>query len=59
LIPWLRRGRRRTAKTGPDRLDAGDPFPSMEWRLVDGGTLKVPDHHAGRWSVILLYRGHW
>ncbi|MFQ5689828.1 MAG: hypothetical protein ACE5HQ_06115 [Gemmatimonadota bacterium] len=41
------------------KLDAGDPFPALELRCTDGGTLTVPGDLAGKWVVLLVYRGHW
>ena len=48
-----------TSLGGARRLDAGDAFPRMSWRTVDDERLTVPDDFAGRWAVILVYRGHW
>ena len=50
-----KRGSHGTAVT----LNAGDTFPRMEWRTVDEETLVLPDDYAGRWTVLLVYRGHW
>ena len=41
------------------RLDAGDRFPRMPIHLIRGETLTLPDDLAGRWGVVLFYRGHW
>ena len=41
------------------KLDAGDAFPSMSLATPDGAGVTLPDHFAGGWGVILIYRGHW
>lgn len=41
------------------RLDTGDPFPEMEWITTDNEILLLPQACAGRWAVILFYRGDW
>jgi peroxiredoxin len=41
------------------RLDAGDPFPSITVTPVDGEPLQLPDAVAGKFAVILFYRGSW
>ncbi len=41
------------------KLDAGDPFPALQLRLVDGSSLTLPDAAKYNWSVFLVYRGHW
>jgi len=40
-------------------LDSGDRFPHLVFHKVGGGTVRLPDHLAGMWGVVLLYRGHW
>jgi hypothetical protein len=42
-----------------DKLDTGDAFPKLRLKLVDGGTLEVPDGLNAKYKVILFYRGHW
>ena len=42
-----------------DKLGAGDSFPKMKLKLVDGATLELPDGLDAKWKVILFYRGHW
>ncbi|MBS1217123.1 MAG: hypothetical protein H6R21_256 [Proteobacteria bacterium] len=41
------------------KLDSGDAFPDLELELVGGGTQHISALAAGRWSVVLLYRGDW
>ena len=41
------------------QLDSGDPFPEMEILTTDNEVLLLPQAFAGRWAVILLYRGDW
>jgi peroxiredoxin len=40
-------------------LQAGDPFPSLTVALPGGRTLRLPDALAGRFGVVLYYRGSW
>lgn len=40
-------------------LDSGDLFPSLTFTTVGGNSLNIPDDLAGKWSVVLLYRGDW
>jgi peroxiredoxin len=40
-------------------LDTGDRFPDLDLPLVSGGTQRISALAAGRWSVVLLYRGDW
>ena len=56
---FTKKSNERTGASGPVRLDAGDAFPRMTWHTVDGESLVVPDDFAGRWAVLLIYRGHW
>jgi len=41
------------------KLDCGDLFPAMEFKLIDGTTLTLPKAIEGKWSVLLAYRGRW
>ena len=41
------------------KLQQGDRFPSLALKLVDGGTLRVPEEIATRYLALLFYRGHW
>ena len=40
-------------------LQPGDPFPSLTVALPGGRTLRLPDSLAGRFGVVLYYRGSW
>ena len=40
-------------------LQPGDPFPSVTVFLPGGRTLRLPDVLAGRFGVVLYYRGSW
>ena len=42
-----------------EKLNAGDPFPRMKLKLVDGSQLELPEGLDAKWKVILFYRGHW
>ena len=42
-----------------DKLDAGATFPSVELKLTQGGTVRLPDDIASDYAVVLFYRGHW
>ncbi|MEM7245276.1 MAG: hypothetical protein AAF533_08020 [Acidobacteriota bacterium] len=44
------------AQADTRKLDARDDFPPLTLDLVGGDTLALP---ASRWTVFLLYRGHW
>ena len=41
------------------RLDAGDTFPPVTITPVNGELLHLPDSFAGRFAVVLFYRGAW
>lgn len=41
------------------RLENAQPFPSLRLATVGGGTLSLPEDVAGRWAVVLVYRGSW
>jgi peroxiredoxin len=40
-------------------LRPGDQFPALTLAQVGDGTLRLPDDLAGRFGVILFYRGSW
>ena len=40
-------------------LQPGDPFPPVTVSLPGGRTLRLPDALAGRFGVVLYYRGSW
>jgi peroxiredoxin len=41
------------------KLQQGDRFPSLTLKLVQGGTILLPDEMPTRYAVVLFYRGHW
>ncbi len=45
-------------ETGPI-LDSGDPFAGLTMATTAGGTLTLPADGLGRWTILLVYRGHW
>lgn len=47
------------AQTEVKKLDSGDLFPKMEFKLADGTALTLPEKNDGTWCVLLVYRGHW
>lgn len=42
-----------------ERLHNGEVFPAIELPQVGGGVLDLPADLAGRWGVVLVYRGSW
>ncbi|MFQ5353134.1 MAG: hypothetical protein ACE5D3_08680 [Candidatus Binatia bacterium] len=42
-----------------EKLDAGAQFPTLELKLLEGGSLVVPDDLETDYAVLLFYRGHW
>ena len=42
-----------------EMLQQGGRFPKVEFKLVGGGTLTLPDDSPTRYTAVLLYRGHW
>ncbi len=47
------------ASTEKCRVDTGAAFPSMRLNTTAGRSLDLADAFAGKWGVILLYRGDW
>jgi peroxiredoxin len=41
------------------RLSNGEHFPTITASRVGGGEMTIPKDLAGRWAVVLFYRGHW
>jgi peroxiredoxin len=41
------------------RLNNGEHFPTITASRVGGGEMSIPQDLAGRWAVLLFYRGHW
>ena len=42
-----------------EKLHIGDTFPSMTIKLVEGGTIALPDGLDAKYRIVLFYRGHW
>jgi hypothetical protein len=42
-----------------EKLQQGDRFPSLTLKLVQGGTIRLPDAMPTHYVAILFYRGHW
>ena len=42
-----------------EKLQQGDRFPSITFKLVSGETIRVPEDVTGRYLALLFYRGHW
>ena len=42
-----------------EKLQQSDRFPSILFKLIDGSTLRIPEDAPTRYTVVLLYRGHW
>ncbi len=40
-------------------LANGELLPTITASRVDGGEMTIPQDVAGRWAIILFYRGHW
>ncbi len=47
------------ARIGSGYLDTNDMFPQMEFQLVSGEKLKLPEGMDQGYSVVLIYRGEW
>jgi hypothetical protein len=41
------------------KLQQGDRFPTMTFRILGGGTLTLPEQLPSRYLALLCYRGHW
>jgi peroxiredoxin len=46
-------------ETMGEKLQQGDRFPSINLKLVNGGTIEIPCQMSGRYVALLFYRGHW
>ena len=42
-----------------ETLKQGQSFPKLSTSKVGGGTLDLPDDLAGRFGVVIFYRGRW
>jgi len=47
------------AQTVVKKLDSGDLFPEVKFKLVNGASLTLPGKEEGNWRVLLVYRGSW
>ena len=41
------------------RLQNGQRFPTITAPTLAGAEITIPDDLAGKWGVLLFYRGHW
>jgi peroxiredoxin len=42
-----------------EKLQQGDRFPALTLKLVQGGTIRLPDEISTHYAAVLFYRGHW
>ncbi len=47
------------ARIGTTYLDTDNMFPKIEFQLVSGEKLKLPEGMGQGYSVVLIYRGEW
>jgi hypothetical protein len=47
------------AQSQGKKLDSGDMFPNIEFKLTDGNAISLPDTAGDEWVVLLIYRGGW
>lgn len=47
------------ARIGTVYLDTDNIFPEIEFQLVSGEKLKLPEGMGQGFSVVLIYRGEW
>ncbi len=47
------------ARIGTVYLDTDNMFPKMDFQLVSGEKLKLPEGMDKGYSVVLIYRGEW
>ncbi len=47
------------ARIGSVILDSKDLFPQLDWQLVSGETLRLPQGTGDGYGVVLFYRAHW
>lgn len=40
-------------------LDTNDHFPELNFQLVSGETLRLPEATGSGYGVVLFYRGGW
>jgi peroxiredoxin len=42
-----------------EKLNVGDTFPNFDIQTVAHGQIRLPRDFAGRYAVLLFYRGGW
>ncbi|MDE0824046.1 MAG: hypothetical protein OSB07_08800 [Dehalococcoidia bacterium] len=42
-----------------EKLQQGDRLPKLTLKLLEGGTITLPDDAPTRYTALLFYRGHW
>jgi hypothetical protein len=42
-----------------EKLQQGDRFPALTLKLVQGGTVRLPDEIPNRYAAVLFYHAHW
>jgi len=42
-----------------EKLQQGDRLPRITLKMLDSGTLTLPDDAPSRYTALLFYRGHW
>jgi len=47
------------ARIGSNILDTNDVFPELDFQLISGETLKLPNGIGQDYGTILFYRGYW
>ncbi len=47
------------AKADSTLLDINDPFPKMNFQLLSGETISLPEEFGDNYGIILFYRGNW
>ena len=47
------------ARVGAKILDAGDAFPDLKLRLLDGSEIQTKTGLKNPWNALLFYRGSW
>lgn len=47
------------ARIGSVILDNNELFPALEFKLVSGESLKLPQAIGEAYATILFYRGYW
>jgi hypothetical protein len=42
-----------------NRLNPGDPFPTITAAKVGGGTVTLPADLSTPYGIVVVYRAHW